>query len=105
VLRDFEAPHIFAFTSETQYPGATVHSRMFAPAMGITEDPATGAASGPLGAYLVKYEIASSGRIISEQGVEMGRPSFIHIDTGYSDGVRIGGQCVTMGMGTIYLHG
>ncbi|HYX48729.1 MAG TPA: PhzF family phenazine biosynthesis protein, partial [Ktedonobacteraceae bacterium] len=52
VLRDFAAPHVFVFTREVVFPDSTVHSRMFAPAMGIAEDPATGAASGPLGCYL-----------------------------------------------------
>lgn len=53
-----------------------------APAFGIPEDPATGAASGPLGACLVKYGLASAGDIVSEQGIEMGRPSFINIHIG-----------------------
>src|SRR5262249_2170577 len=37
VLRDFAAPHVFAFTREVELPGSTVHGRMFAPAMGIAE--------------------------------------------------------------------
>ena len=53
---------------------------MFAPALGISEDPATGSASGPLGAYLLKYGLAQGGDMVSEQGFEMGRPSFIHIE-------------------------
>ncbi|HEY6410291.1 MAG TPA: PhzF family phenazine biosynthesis isomerase, partial [Ktedonobacteraceae bacterium] len=55
LLRDFAAPHVFAFTQEVMLPDSTVHCRMFAPAMGIAEDPATGAASGPLGCYLVRH--------------------------------------------------
>jgi trans-2,3-dihydro-3-hydroxyanthranilate isomerase len=50
--------------------------------MGIAEDPATGAAHGPLGCYLVRHERVTSDRtveIISEQGVEMGRPSLIQV--------------------------
>ena len=47
---------VFVFTLQ---PGeedeATVFSRMFAPGFGVPEDPATGAASGPLGAYLIEY--------------------------------------------------
>ncbi|HVF91952.1 MAG TPA: PhzF family phenazine biosynthesis protein [Blastocatellia bacterium] len=108
-LRDSEAPHVFAFTREVERHGSTVHSRMFAPAMGIAEDPATGAASGPLGCYLVKHGIAAAGEsIISEQGMEMGRPSFIRIeisleaDKGFS-GVRVGGECVYMGEGFLNL--
>lgn len=108
VLKDSEAPQVFAFTREVERPGSTVHSRMFAPAMGIAEDPATGAASGPLGCYLVKHGLARSGQpIISEQGMEMGRPSFIRIEV-YRDAeefsaVRVGGECVYMGEGLLKL--
>lgn len=102
-----DAAQIFVTTTETQYETSTIHSRMFAPAFGIPEDPATGAASGPLGAYLVKYGLVKSSDMISEQGIEMGRPSFINIHIGY-DGdtftdVVIGGECVYMGYGTIVI--
>ncbi len=107
-LKGTNAEQIFATTIETQYPGSTVHSRMFAPAFGIPEDPATGAASGPLGAYLVKYGLVEAGDMVSEQGVEMGRPSFIDIHIG-KDGdtftdIIIGGECVYMGYGTLILE-
>lgn len=102
----FNGKHIYTFTLETSQPDATVHSRMFAPAMKISEDPATGAACGPLGAYLVTYGL-QDGIIRNEQGVEMGRPSRIDIHIG-CDGdaithVEISGSSVYMGMGTLYL--
>jgi trans-2,3-dihydro-3-hydroxyanthranilate isomerase len=95
---------LFVFTRETVLPGSTVHSRMFAPQLGIIEDPATGAASGPLGSYLVKYGIIKSGdHIVGEQGFEMGRESIIHIDIEQTDGeisgVYVGGECVYVGEG------
>jgi trans-2,3-dihydro-3-hydroxyanthranilate isomerase len=99
--------HFFVFTSETLHPTSTVHSRMFAPAMGIPEDPATGAASGPLGCYLVKYGWVKDNpaNIISEQGFEMGRPSYIHIEIRQTDDainfVGVGGECVFMGEGSL----
>ncbi|PSL41356.1 trans-2,3-dihydro-3-hydroxyanthranilate isomerase [Planomicrobium soli] len=105
--------HIFVFTLETEHPASTVHSRMFAPAMGIPEDPATGAASGPLGAYLVEHAVipeAENGiySIRSEQGLEMGRPSFVDITivkTGHDfRQVKIGGISVTVGKGQLYLE-
>ena len=76
-----------------------VYSRMFAPhTAGIPEDPATGSASGPLGAYLVRHGLApSSGEvaILSEQGVKMKRPSQVHIRLRASGGrvtdIRVGG--------------
>src|SRR5205809_7702013 len=47
---------VFVFTLQLgEEDDATVFSRMFAPAFGVAEDPATGAASGPLGAYLIEY--------------------------------------------------
>ena len=99
------SPQVFVFTREVEHEGSTVHSRMFAPGMGITEDPATGAASGPLGCYLVTYGVLSSGDIVSEQGIEMGRPSFIHIrierEGDSITAVRVGGRCHFAGEGFI----
>ncbi|HEX8710098.1 MAG TPA: PhzF family phenazine biosynthesis protein [Pyrinomonadaceae bacterium] len=105
-LRDFAAPQVFAFTTETEVEGSSVHGRMFAPAMGISEDPATGAASGPLGCYLARHGVFPPARLAeltSEQGFEMGRPSFVKIvveqESSEITGVRVGGQCYAMGQG------
>ena len=112
VLRDFAAPHVFVFTQEVVLPGSTVHSRMFAPAMGIAEDPATGAASGPLGCYLLRHGLVqpsagSSSQMVSEQGFELGRPSLVQVqielDGERITGVAIGGQCYFIGNGWITL--
>ena len=100
---------VFLFSSEKVGDGATVYSRMFAPGMGITEDPATGGASGPLGCYLVRHKVVppeKAGSMLSLQGVKMGRPSHIHISIG-ADGstinnVRVGGEAVLAGEGTLY---
>jgi trans-2,3-dihydro-3-hydroxyanthranilate isomerase len=108
-LKEFASSQLFVFTGETELEKSAVHCRMFAPAFGIAEDPATGAASGPLGCYLVKYSFGqrSSGQtrlsFISEQGFEMGRPSLIQIEIEQAGpeitAVRVGGQCVSMGEG------
>ncbi|HYG79099.1 MAG TPA: PhzF family phenazine biosynthesis protein [Pyrinomonadaceae bacterium] len=105
-LGGFATSMVFVFTKETELPGSTVHSRMFAPGMGILEDPATGGASGPLGCYLVRHKVfpaAQRAEFTSEQGVEMGRPSIIQIvveqEEGRITGVRVGGRCVFMGEG------
>ena len=86
----------------------TVYSRMLAPGFGITEDPATGSASGPLGCYLVHHEVVSSEaarNIISLQGVAMKRPSRIYISIDSRDGgisrVRVGGKSVMVGRGEL----
>lgn len=106
-----DTQHIFTFTTETEDAESAVHGRMFAPAMGIAEDPATGAASGPLGAYLVEHEAlpaANTGvfTIRSEQGYEMGRPSTIDItvtgNSGNIEKVEIGGSSVIIGKGQLF---
>jgi trans-2,3-dihydro-3-hydroxyanthranilate isomerase len=105
-LSELVPPEVFVFTTEVENPGSSVHSRMFAPAYGINEDPATGGASGPLGCYLVRqgvFKAAPSVELISEQGIEMGRPSFIKIGIEQQDGeitrVTVSGQCRFMGAG------
>ena len=62
---------------------------MFAPELGITEDPATGGASGPLGCYLVRHRMVppeKADAMLSLQGVKMGRPSHVHIAIGLRAG-------------------
>jgi trans-2,3-dihydro-3-hydroxyanthranilate isomerase len=106
VLGGLEASGIFVFTQEVETSGSTVHSRMFGPAVGVLEDPATGSASGPLGCYLVRHGLvtpAGALEIVSEQGFEMGRPSFIRVrieqEGGQIIGVYVGGTCYYMGQG------
>jgi trans-2,3-dihydro-3-hydroxyanthranilate isomerase len=100
---------VFFFSPERAGGGnETVYSRMLAPAFGIAEDPATGAASGPLGAYLLHYRLvtpADARSMLSLQGVAMGRPSRIHISIDSDEDritrVRVGGVSVLVGRGEI----
>jgi trans-2,3-dihydro-3-hydroxyanthranilate isomerase len=101
---------VFLFSVEPGGDGATVYSRMFAPDLGVAEDPATGSASGPLGCYLVRHELVSpqkAGAMLSLQGVKMGRPSHVHMSIGVEGGsitsVRVGGESVLAGEGTLYV--
>jgi trans-2,3-dihydro-3-hydroxyanthranilate isomerase len=101
---------LMVFSAQPGDLRATVYSRMFAPDLGITEDPATGIASGPLGCYLVRHKIVrpeKAGAMISLQGVKMGRPSHVHMSIGVTNGeissVRVGGQSVLAGEGTLYV--
>ena len=105
-----KAHGLMVFTTQPGDARATVYSRMFAPEMGITEDPATGIATGPLGCYLVRHKIVRperAGAMISLQGVKMGRPSHVHMSIGLEHGeiarVRVGGESVLAGEGTLYL--
>ncbi|MFI5329322.1 MAG: PhzF family phenazine biosynthesis protein, partial [Candidatus Rokuibacteriota bacterium] len=87
-----EGPNVgvFVFAPDPDPRAGGVYSRMFAPhTSGIPEDPATGSASGPLGAYLVERGLvtpAATVDIVSEQGTRMGRPSFIRIRVGMTAG-------------------
>jgi trans-2,3-dihydro-3-hydroxyanthranilate isomerase len=99
---------MFVFSPEPGPDGATVYSRMFAPGLGVPEDPATGAASGPLGCYLVQHGLVppdDAGRIRSLQGVKMGRPSWVHIAIGLDGSdftrVQVGGEAVLVGEGYV----
>jgi trans-2,3-dihydro-3-hydroxyanthranilate isomerase len=105
---DLEELPVFVFSPEPADDDATVYSRMFAPVLGIPEDPATGGASGPLGAYLLQHNAVSAdtaSRLVSLQGVRMGRPSRIHIAlsirAGVLEEVRVGGEAVVLGTGTV----
>ncbi len=106
-LQGTAAENIFVTTLETVNETSSAHSRMFAPALGIVEDPATGSASGPLGAYLLRYRLVESGEMIGEQGFEIGRPSLIHIKaTGNGAAlsqVAIGGRCAYLGNGALFI--
>jgi trans-2,3-dihydro-3-hydroxyanthranilate isomerase len=104
---DFEA-YVFTTDRSGATDSATTYSRMFAPMLGVNEDPATGGASGPLGSYLVKYAqtTAEDARsILNLQGVKLGRPSWIHVSI-ESRGVditrvRVGGTSVFVAEGTM----
>jgi trans-2,3-dihydro-3-hydroxyanthranilate isomerase len=59
--------------------GPTWKCRVFAPGEGINEDPATGAAAGPLAVHLARHgRIAFGDEIVIEQGLEIARPSTLH---------------------------
>ena len=82
-----------------------VMARMFDPGLGIGEDPATGSAVGPLGAYLASHGLAGAAnrmRITVAQGEMVNRPSFLHVDVARDgDGwsVRVGGGVRLVGDG------
>lgn len=98
---------VYVFTPASQ-GDETVYSRMLAPNLGIAEDPATGSACGPLGSYLLHHELVTPEQardMVSLQGVAMGRRSRIHMSIDSDDEmitrVRVGGQAVVVGQGTL----
>ena len=92
------------FTTETVDRNSTVHSRFFAPTIGINEDPVTGSANGPLGAYLFERgEVEAAGEIVTmvgEQGDVIGRKGRVtiqlHVKGTQVTAVKIGGRAVTV---------
>ena len=112
LLGGFASRHVYVFSTETEASDATVHARVFVPAAGVPEDPATGSASGPLGCYLVRHGLVPAGErvpIVCEQGYEIGRPSRIEVeisgDREAIHGVRVGGGCVLVGEGRLRIPG
>lgn len=81
-------------------PDADVHVRVFVhPRQGITEDPATGSAAGPIAVYLGRLARTrgTTYRLVIEQGVEVGRPSRLVAEVDFDDGgqpgdVRVAGM-------------
>lgn len=100
------APHVYVFTRDHELPETDYRVRMFAPAMGIPEDPATGAAAAAFGGYLgSRASEDGTLRWALEQGFEMGRPSLLHLEVDRTGGeitaVRVGGGSVLMSDGTM----
>ncbi|MGH9372064.1 MAG: PhzF family phenazine biosynthesis protein [Vicinamibacterales bacterium] len=112
VFKEAGRRSVATFFFTTDRTGATgdetVYSRMLAPEFGIAEDPATGSASGPLGAYLLYHGVVSPEQaqsMLSLQGVAMGRPSRVHIsidsDNDTITRVRVGGRSVMVAEGAL----
>jgi trans-2,3-dihydro-3-hydroxyanthranilate isomerase len=84
---------------------------MFAPGLGVVEDPATGAAVSALAGYLAARDRTGDGtlRWRIEQGVDMGRPSRIDLEAERRDGalveVRVGGAAVMVSSGEMEVPG
>ncbi len=77
--------------------GGRIRARMFAPLAGTIEDPATGSANATLGPLLLSLTRDESASYEVVQGVEMGRPSLLHVTARRtSDGIRstVSGGCV-----------
>jgi trans-2,3-dihydro-3-hydroxyanthranilate isomerase len=105
---DVAGADVAVFCLETEIEQRDVHMRFFAPHHGIPEDPATGSASGGLGAYLIHHGLVPATppltRIHTEQGLEMGRPSHVVVEAeGSADNIamiRVSGDVVLVAEGT-----
>lgn len=109
VFSETTACDSFVYTREVVGRSADFHARMFAPAMGIAEDPATGAAVAAFAGAIKKFDkpLAGTHQYEIEQGFEMGRPSrlFLELDVlkDQIEAARIGGNAVLLARGDLYL--
>ena len=100
-------PAAFVYCNETEGEGRHVHARMFAPSLGIAEDPATGAAVAAFAGVCMTHETPEDGehQVIVEQGFAMGRPSLITLGLNVEGGklvrASIGGAAVLVSEGFI----
>jgi PhzF family phenazine biosynthesis protein len=93
----------FVFTRDTGREDLLTWSRMFAPAIGIAEDPVTGNGHGPLGAYLIHHGLVAPVQdrfhFTGRQGAAMGRPGEAHVQVTRSSGgsvsVSVSGDAAT----------
>ncbi len=100
---ELDVTGVYAFTFDTLGGETTLHGRMFGPAVGVTEDPVTGTASGAVSAYLREFE-AFDGEfpeeMLFEQGHFIDRPGTVRVRA-RTDPIAIGGRAVTAVDGTV----
>jgi trans-2,3-dihydro-3-hydroxyanthranilate isomerase len=98
---------VYVICTETVARGHHLHARMFAPANGIPEDPATGSAVAAFAGLRVAHRKPSDGahKLVVEQGYEMGRPSLMHLSltiaSGSLAGASIGGDAIVVTEGVL----
>ncbi len=98
---------VYLYTRQCVRAQSAFHARMFAPDLGVPEDPATGSACANFAYIVNEFDTLPDGthKRAIEQGIEMGRPSSITltmtIARGKLEGVRIGGHAVRVAEGTL----
>jgi trans-2,3-dihydro-3-hydroxyanthranilate isomerase len=109
-LASWWAPAVFPFAETPHRAGIDFRARMFAPGIGIPEDPATGSAAAALAGYLAGSAGPADGtlRWVIQQGVEMGRTSRLEVTCDRSGGrisaVRVGGTSVLVAEGRLRIR-
>ena len=109
VLSEDWASDLYLICQDPEHAGSDLRARMFGPSMGIDEDPATGAAATALAGYLGVRDDQPGGtlRWVVEQGVEMGRPSRLHLEADKRGNdiveIRVGGSTVMVSDGWIHV--
>ena len=109
VLKGYITEKVFVFCNEPELPTSHYRARMFAPLIGVPEDPATGSAAVGFGGYLAKRDKRTDGTLMwrIEQGFEMGRPSILDVEVDKKAGavaaVRVGGNSVLVTRGEMII--
>ena len=99
-----EAKNVLVVCREPYEAHQQVAARMFAPELGVTEDPATGSANGAFAGYILRHSYLGEGpvRAAIGQGYEIGRPSTLWLEAGAEGGamrIRVGGRVATVAVG------
>jgi len=108
-IKPADHANAFIYCRETVEKGHHFHARMFAPDLGMGEDPATGSAVAAFAGAVAEFEALSDGShsFVIEQGYEMGRPSQIRLEIDIADGAlvkaRIGGGAVVISEGILWV--
>jgi trans-2,3-dihydro-3-hydroxyanthranilate isomerase len=98
---------VFLYCRQTLHTASSFHARMFAPDLGVPEDPATGSSAAAFAGVVHRFDALPDGthKRVIEQGYEMGRPSTIaltmEVERGKLAVVRIGGHAVRVAEGRI----
>ena len=101
-MRAVEGEGCYVYSLDPIAADSAAYTRFFNPTVGITEDPATGTAAGPLASHLVAHGLSAEGsKIAIEQGHLIGRPSRIEIGI-LNERVIITAACVLVAEGTLY---
>ncbi len=97
----------YIYTRQCEHTTSAFHVRMFAPGVGVAEDPATGSAAVCFAGVVHQFDGLQDGthKRTIEQGYEMGRPSQINLSLVVENArlttVRIGGSAVRVSEGTL----
>jgi trans-2,3-dihydro-3-hydroxyanthranilate isomerase len=102
VLAKVGAEGCYPFSLEPPHNDASAYARFFNPTVGISEDPATGTAAGPLVAQLVSRGVVQPGRITIEQGTALGRTSLINVLV-LGDVVKVSASAIVVATGMLTL--
>ncbi len=100
ISKEIKCNGYFVFTFNTNEEDVLTKGRMFAPAIGVNEDPVTGNANGPLGAYLVYHKLVNTNKnsfsFIGKQGEAINRTGIVEVEVEIENGspktVKVGGN-------------